>query len=271
MPAKRTYRKSTRKYTKPKGGVAKLSKPMKKAIVKIFDKKIETKIINVPDAASLGLSNTKNRVYGALSGLQYLAYDIFKVTQGVNDATTLNSANRIGDKVQAVGFELNYMFHSRNNYVVGSANYILPFVKVRVVVFRTIPLSSALSQGQLCDISYLPSDTSVLQPIDFDEGYVKDVLYDRVHIIRNPLNQSDSSSIPNAPFPYGNVFHLKKYIKYNHPIKYMDSNSGQPNSTDKVISVAMLAEVDDSNTGLIPSNTSLLYTTGYTRAWFKDA
>lgn len=249
-----------------------LTKRFRAAVKTVIKKQIETKLINVPDSASMGLTNTKNRLYTALSGLQYLCSDIFRQFQGVGDGSTNSSANRVGDKVQAVGFEMNYMFHSRNNYTIGSAQYLIPFIKLRIIVFRTSPLVAALSQGQLCDVGYLPTDTSVLQPIDWDEGYVKEVLYDKVHIIRNPSQvATTSSSNPNAPYPYANVFHFKKYIKYDHPIKYLDSNVTSPNSTDKPINVAILAEVDDSNTGLVPSGTSLIYTTGYTRAWFKDA
>lgn len=266
---RRNYRKKPGRRGKSK--VARVSKPLKRAITRVIKSHIETKVINVPDADSLGLTNTKNRVYAALSGLQYLAFDIFKGYQGVANATTNSSANKLGDKINGVGFEVNYMFHTRSNYAVGGAAYIFPFVKLRLLVFRTNPLSPTLTQGQLCDVNYLPADTSVMQPIDWDEGYVKEVLFDKVYVIRNQLNQSNSSSIPNAPFPYGNVFHFKKYFKYAHAIKSNDSNASQPISTNRPIHVAILAEVDDSNTGLVPSGTSLLYTTGYTRAWFKDA
>jgi hypothetical protein len=245
---------------------------IKNIVKKSMDKQIETKTINVPDTSSLGVSNTRNLVYGALSGLQYLCYDIFKVSQGVLNSTQIGAANRIGDKIHAKGFEMNYMFHTRNNYTVGPANYVLPFVKLRVIVFRTNSLTSALSQQQLLDISYLAGDTSVLQPIDWNEGYLREVLYDKTYVIRSQsVNIATAGSIPNAPFPYGNCIHFKKYIKYDKVINANDSNSSSPLSSDKLISIAILAEVDDSNTGLVPSGTSLLYTTGYTRAFFQDA
>jgi SUMO ligase MMS21 Smc5/6 complex component len=118
----------------------------------------------------------------------------------------------------------------------------------------------------------LATATSTLQPINWDEGFVKDVLYDKVFIIRNNLSVQvpGGGTTPNIP-QSGNMFHFKKYIKYPHAIKYTDNNTSSPNSTDKPIYVVISAEVDDSNTGLIPSTTNILYSTGYTRAWFKDA
>lgn len=263
-----------RKRVLKRGGIAKISKPMKKAIKAVISKNIETKTLNVTNPS--GLANNNNVPYAALSGVQYLVVDVFKQPQGVNDSTAIGSANRVGDKIKGVGFLMDYYFTMPLGYYFSSnLNYIIPFVKLRITVFRTAFGIPPLSANLLYDSNFNNNDTSTLQPINWDEGYVKEVLYDKVHIIRNNLSvpsvASSTISANYAPANIGNVFHFKKYIKYDKFIKYADNNTTTPNNTDKPICIAISAEVDDAFTGLVPSGSKILFSTGYTRAWFKDA
>ncbi|WP_445772290.1 hypothetical protein [Rheinheimera sp.] len=252
----------------------KVSKNLKKAITQVIKKTIETKTINVTDPDSgLIRKNTINKVYLSASGLQYLAQDIFKVQQGVADGTQLGSLNRIGDKVRGVGFKMNYYFHMANKFNISSSSYFVPFVKLRIIVFRQafgqpLPTYGTLYNTDFCNVS-----TYTLQPVDFHEGYVKEVLYDRVHILRAQQNPTDSVTTPNSQLAMMNVFHFQKYIKFDYPIKYMDDQISNPNGTDKPVHIALSAEIDDSwsSGGFPPSDTPLFWTTGYTQAWFKDA
>lgn len=253
---------------------AKVSKPLRKAIKQVMKTQIETKTINVTDPDSgLIRKNTINKVYNSASGLQYLAQDIFKVQQGVADGTALGSLNRIGDRVRGVGFKMNYYFHMANRFSIGSASFFVPFVKLRIIVFRQafgqpIPTYGTLYNTDFCNVS-----TYTLQPVDFHEGYVKDVLYDRVHVLRAQQVATDNVTTPNSQLAMMNVFHFQRYIKFDYPIKYMDDQISNPNGTDKPVHIAISAEIDESWTsgGFPPSDTPLFWTTGYTQAWFKDA
>lgn len=249
----------------------KVSKPLRRAIQSVVKAQVETKTINVPDFNSSGLTNTINKAYATRQGLQYLCGDVFQVRKGVDDDSTLLATNRIGDKIRGVGFLMDYMFSTQSTYSLAGNTYYIPFVKLRVVVWRQAQSTGFLSQALLTDTNFLQGNTSVLQPINWDEGFVKDVLYDKTHVIRNYQFTSftQSGCIPSAQLPIANVFHFKKYFKYDHIIKFLD-NQSSPNNTDKPINIAILAEVDDA-TSLVPSNQTVLYTTGYTRAWFKDA
>jgi len=265
MPLKKKFPRRKRAYRKPTG---KVSKPLRRAIKQVMKTQVETKTINCPDPA--GVSNSVATPYGALSGLQYLVQDVFKLNQGVLNSTAIAAGNRIGDKVKGVGFLMDYYFRIINFYVIGSNTFYLPYVKLRITLFTQafgIPPSPA---PLVYDTNFLNSATSTLQPINWDEGYVKTVLYDKVHIIRNTLSLQGNIAAASVS-PLGQVFHFKKYVKYDHLIKYMDNNTGAPNNTDKPVYLAISAEVDDSLTGSVPSGTKILYTTGYTRAWFKDA
>jgi len=248
----------------------KVSKTIKTAVKQVLQKEIESKTINVPVSTGLTV-NSVNTVYPALSGVQYLATDVFSLTQGVEDSSVIGAPNRIGDRVKGVGFLMDYYFQSATSYPIASTSFFIPFVKLRITVFKQPfgipPLTSAL----LYDTNFLNVNTSTLQPINWNEGYVKDVLYDKVHILRNNLSVqgAGSGTFPNVS-QYGQVFHFKKYFKYPHLIKYNDNNTANPNSTDKPIYIAISAEVDDASSGLVPSGTKILWTTGYTRAWFKD-
>ena len=255
-------RKSTRK----------VGKPLRAAIKQVVNANVETKTINVPDYLSLGLTNTLNRPYGALDGLAILAGDIFKVSQGVTDSSALLAANRIGDRIRGVGFLMDYYFSTRSWYTLGGLTFYIPYIKLRIVAWRQVQATGQLTQALLCNGDFVQGNTSTLQPINWDEGFVKDVLYDQVHIIRNPQFTSftQTGCIPSGQLPVSNVFHFKKYIKFDHVINFLDNQSPPANSTDKPINIGIFAELDDAATGLVPSSQPILYTTGYTRCWFKD-
>lgn len=246
----------------------KVSKPLRRAIKQVMKTQVETKTINCPDPT--GISNSVAVPYPALSGIQYLVQDVFKVNQGVLDSTAIAAANRIGDRVKGVGFLMDYYFRIINFYSIGANVFYLPYVKLRITLFTQAFGSPLLTTPLVYDTNFLNSNTSTLQPINWDEGYVKTVLYDKVHIIRNNLSLQGSVATATVS-PLGQVFHFKKYFKYDHLIKYVDNNTLSPNSTDKPIYVSITAEVDDSVSGAVPSGQKILFTTGYTRAWFKDA
>jgi len=264
-------RKKAMKRRAPARRKATVSKPLRKAVQQIIKKQVETKTINVPRAPGAS-SNTVNTYVGALSGMNYLCQDVFSVTQGTEDSTVLNAPNRIGDKIQGVGFLMDYYFTAQTSYPIGATSFMIPFVKVRVTVFRSTFGVPLLTQPLVYDGNFLATSSSTQQPINWGEGYVKDVLYDKVFIIRNNLGSqaAGSGTFPGLP-ANGNILHFKKYIKYPHFIKFSDNNQSMPNATDKPIYVSVSAEVDDANTGLVPSGTKILAMTGYTRAWFKDA
>lgn len=247
----------------------KVSKPLRRAIKQVMKTQVETKTINCPDATTTS-QNSVNVPYGALAGVQYLVNDVFKCSQGVLDSTALGAANRIGDKVKGVGFLCDYYFRIINFYSIGPATFYLPYVKLRITLFTQAFGSPLLPSSLLYDSNFLNTNTSTLQPINWDEGYVKNVIYDKVHIIRNTLSLQGSVATATIS-PLGQVFHFRKYFKYDHMIKYVDNNTISPNSTDKPIYIAVSAEVDDSVTGAVPSGQKIVYYTGYTRAWFKDA
>lgn len=271
MAGKGKYRYKKNKYVKKAPIVVASVAVVKAEVKKQTNKKLETKTINVPDADSLGLTNTVNREYNTRQGIQLLAGDIFQVRKGVDDDSTLLATNRIGDRIQGIGFVCDYYFTTKSVYALSTLTYFIPFVKLRIVVWRQAQSTGALTQALLCDENFLNANTSTLQPINWDEGFIKDVLYDKVHIIRNSQFTSftQSGCVPSAQLPMSNVFHFKKYFKFDHPIKFFD-NQSTPNNTDKPINLAIFAELDDA-TSVIPTNSTILYTTGYTRAWFKDA
>jgi hypothetical protein len=234
----------------------------------MINKNIETKTINVPDPTT-GTTNTVNYQYASGSGLHYLANDIFKLPQGVDDSTLLVSPNRIGDKAHGVGFLMDYYFTLNSGYTLGPATFTIPFVKLRITVFSQPFGTPALTSPLLYDSNFLVANTSTLQPINWDEGYVKNILYDKVFLIKQN-HQSTPFTLSGNILPIGTCFHFKKYIPYKKIIKYCDNNTLNPNGTDKPLMITMSAEMDDAG-GLMPSGTRLLLATGYTRAWFKDA
>lgn len=247
----------------------KVSKQLKKAVKAIVYKNVETKSINVPNPG--GAANNNYVPYGALSGVQYLCTDMWKMPQGVEDATLIGAPNRIGDKIRTKGFIMDYYFSTVPYYSVGATSIWVPYVKLRITVFQTSYGVPLLTQPLLYDTNFNAGNTSTLQPINWDEGYVKKVLYDKVHIIRNNLSvqAAGNGNFPNVP-QTGNVYHFKKYFPFDKIIKYSDNSTTSPNATLKPVYCIISAEVDDANTGLVPSGTKILYSTGYIRGWFKD-
>jgi len=267
MPFPRNKRLRRRRSTMKKS--KKVSKPLARAVKQVMSRAVETKTINCPQSPG-GSANSNNTTYGALAGIQYLVQDVFRQPQGVADGTVLGSANRIGDKVKGVGFLCDYYFRIINFYSIGATAFPVPYVKLRITLFTQAFGTPLLSTPLVFDTNFNATNTSTLQPINWNEGYVKTVLYDKVHIIRN--NLSTQGNLTNLTVsPLGQVFHFKKYFKYDHNIKYCDNNTISPNSTDKPIYIAVTAEVDDSVTGSVPSGQVIMAYTGYTRAWFKDA
>lgn len=255
----------------PRKKSVRVTKNLRQAVKTIIKKQIETKTINCPLVPGGGV-NSAFVPYGALSGIQYLCQDVFRCPQGVNDSTSIGSLNRIGDRVEAIGFLMNYYFSIPNFYPVAATSFFLPYVKLRITVFQQAFGSPLLSTPLVYDSNFLPTNTSTLQPINWDEGYVKKVLYDKVVVIRNILSSQVPGGGGGTPnIPGGNMFHFKKYIKFPHKIKYTDNNSASPDSTTMPVYVAIAAEVDDSQSGLVPSGTKILFSTGYTQAWFRDA
>lgn len=259
---KRNYAKVSTRSSK-----AKVSKPLRKAIKQVMKTEVETKSINVPQNA--GTTNTIGLIYPSGSGLQYLVQDVFKMPQGVQDSTVLNAPNRVGDKIRGVGFLMDYYIHGYGYYTLGAASFQVPYIKVRVTVWKQAFGSPLLTSPLLYDTNFLAASTSTLQPVNWNEGFVKDVLMDKVYIIKSNYAPNVATGAFSA-YPISNVFHFKKYFKYDHLIKFCDNNSTSPNSTTMPIYITLSAEVDDANT-FVPSGARLLNTTGYTRAWFKDA
>lgn len=265
--------KKQRSKAKAKAKVVKNTPTIKEMTLvakRVVNQQVETKTINVPDPSNINNSNYVP--YGALSGIQYLCQDIFKVPQGTEDSTLIGAPNRVGDKIRSIGFSMDYYFSIPNFYNIGSTAFFIPYVKLRITVFTIAFGVPVLSTPLLYDTNFNSSNTSTLQPINYDEGYVKTVIYDKVHIIRNNLSvqAAGSGTFPGLP-QSGNMMHFKKYFPYEHIHKYSDNFTSSPNNTMKPVYITISAEVDDSNTGLVPSGTKILFSTGYTRCWFKDA
>ena len=258
-----------KKPYRPRKRQAKSKRSNVKSIVKsMINKNIETKTINVPDPAT-GTTNTINYQYVANQGLHLLAADVFKLPQGVDDSTLLVSPNRIGDKTMGVGFLMDYYFTLNTGYSIASATYVIPFVKLRITCWQQAFGTPVLTSPLLYDSNFLVANTSTLQPINWDEGYVKSVLYDKTFLVKQNFQSTAWNTAGNL-LPINTCFHFKKYIPFKKIIKYCDNNTLNPNGTDKPIFISMTAEMDDAS-GLMPSGTRLLLATGYTRAWFKDA
>jgi len=234
----------------------------------MINKNIETKTINVPDPAT-GTTNTINYQYVAGQGIHFLANDVFKLPQGVDDSTLLVSPNRVGDKTMGVGFLMDYYFTLNTGYSIGPASYVIPFVKLRITCWQQAFGTPLLTSPLLYDSNFLVTNTSTLQPVNWDEGYVKSILYDKTFVVKQNHQSTAWNSAGNI-LPISTCFHFKKYIPFKKVIKYCDNNTLNPNGTDKPIFITMTAEMDDAS-GLMPSGTRLLTATGYSRAWFKDA
>jgi hypothetical protein len=253
----------------PMAKTRKVSKTLAKAIKSVVSKNAETKLINVPQSGTS--TNTIALNYLALSGIQYLVQDVFAVPQGVENTTGIGGLNRIGDKIQALGFQMDYYFQPFANYGVAGTTVAIPYVKLRVVVFEGKFGVPAPSTPLLYDTNYLALNTSTLQPINYDAGYCRKVLHDKVYIIRNDSSLAGNSPTLNVIRPLGSVFHFKKYFRYNKLVQSVDSPSPANTQTKNPIYIVISAELDDAQTGITPSGTPILNTTGFTRAWFKDS
>lgn len=262
---KKVYR---RKRPMRKRATKKVSKPLRRAIKQVMKSNTETKTINCPTTGST-VVNTANLNYLGLSGMQYLVNDVFSVPQGIQNDTGVSAPNRIGDKITALGFKMNYYFSTFNFYSLGGQVLTLPYIKLRVLVFEgkygAPPPSTALTY----DGNFLSTETSTLQPINYDAGYVRKVLHDKVYLIKNII--APVSNTTYQPSKLGNVFHFQRYIKYNKLVSSVDNPNPSGQATKNPIYITIAAEVDDSVTGLVPSGTPIMTTTGFTQAWFKDA
>jgi len=267
MPFRPKKQNRGRRSARPR--TAKPSKTLKRAIKQVVSKQVETKTINCPDIPG-GSTNSVAVTYGALAGIQYLVQDVFRQPQGTANSSVIGSGNRIGDKIKAVGMLMDYYFHMASNFNLGGTDYRIPFIKLRVTAFRTAFGSPLLGTSLVYDTNFLTGNTTTLQPINWNEGYVKDVLYDKVFTLKQFPTMASAAG-PNLNLKETAVFHFKKYLKFPNLVKYCDNNTTSPNSTTMPIYLAITAEVDDANAGLIPSGSTLLNYTGYTRAWFKDA
>lgn len=243
---------------------------IKQELKAISRRQIETKTINVPDVTTPS-TNTLNLPYLSASGVQYLCADIFSNLNGPTDSTVIPSASRIGDKVRGVGFLCDYYF-SIIPSVVNPTPQFLPYVKLRVIIYRGYPVQAALTTNLLIDGNFMGgiNNQPTLNPTNWKEGFLKDVLYDKVHVIENDnIYQPTGGSNP-ANNVYGKTYHWKKYFKFDEAINYNANNTTFPNSTNKPLFLAIIAEYDDT-TANIASGTKILFTTGYTKAFFKDA
>ena len=247
----------------------KVSKPLRRAIKQVVQQTAETKTINVATAGSTTV-NTVALQYNALTGIQYLVQDLFLCPQGIENSTGVHAPNRIGDKINALGFQMDYYFHTAANYSIGGGTFAIPFVKLRVVVFEGKYGAPPPSTPLLYDNNYLSLNTSTLQPINYDAGYCRKVLYDKVFVLKNDSSLAGTIPAQNILKPVGHVFHFKKYIKYNKRIASVDNPTPSGSDTKNPVYIVISAEIDDSQTGMTPSGTVLLSTTGFTRAWFKD-
>lgn len=79
----------TKRASRPK-----VSKTVKTAVKQILQKEIESKTINVPVSTGLTV-NSVNTPYGALSGVQYLATDVFSLTQGARDFVVIKDKDEL--------------------------------------------------------------------------------------------------------------------------------------------------------------------------------
>jgi len=232
-----------------------------KQIVKNNDKKdVETKTINAGSVQVI--------TYKANTGLLYLAQDIMSCPQGVKDDTVVGGANRIGDKIRCKGIQMNYYF-SLNPFSATSPIIWYNNVKVRIIIYRSdfpIGTGTALTQAEVLDANYT-SNTPTLQPVVYDKGLVKEILYDKVKVIEatNPILDPNATAV----LPNNGLYHFKKYIKYDKLIRYASGNSTTPNATLKPLFLCIVAE-QDQGFPLPATNEVLFFISGWTRAFFTD-
>jgi len=258
----RMYSKKTgmKKYQKEKA----FTKEVRKELKNISYKTQETKQINVPDATTPG-TNTIDLVYPSASGLQYLFQDAFKVARGTDDSTAIGAANRIGNTIYAKGILMNYSFQLYS-IAVSPVTQSIPFVRVRIIVFQaTSTVAPAPGTLSLLDTNFMGTGSftnSTQQPIKYNGGFVKRVLYDKTKVLKNNYTAIQ----PAATYPQCDILLFKKYIKLNQKLKYT-TFAGEP--TEEPIHCCIIAEVDNSN-AQIASGTRLVLTNGYSQCFYKD-
>jgi len=267
MPMRKYSKKTGRK--KNTKSAAKFNKAVKQEIKSISYKTQETKQINVPDF-NTPLTNTVGLVYPSASGLQYLFQDCFKVARGTDDGTQIGSANRIGNSVYALGIRMNYTFQNYS-VILSPVTMLMPFVRLRIIVFQqtastgVAPAPSALT---LLDTNFVGTGaftSSTLQPVRYNGGAVKRVLYDKVKILKNlvpSLNPTGTTTYPQA-----SVYNFSKYLKLKQKVKYT-TLAGEP--TEEPIHCCIIAEVDNTN-AQCASGTRLVMTSGFSQCFYKDA
>lgn len=260
----RKYSKKT--GLKKKAKAVSVTKVVKEEIKQQSYKAQETKSINVPDA-TIPAANTVALTYPSASGLQYLAIDMFRVPRGTDDGTAIGAANRLGDSVYALGIQMNYTFMSYVNYV-SPALTTIPFVRLRIICFQAkSAIAPPPGTSTLLDSNFLGTGAftnSTMQPINYNAGFVKRILYDKVKIIR-PANNTINAS-PPSPYPQSEVYTFNKYINLGKKIKYT-TLAGEP--TEEPIHLCIIAETDNSTT-FMASGSRLLLTSGFSRCYYKD-
>jgi len=255
----RNYSKKTgMKKSKDKRSKA-FTKEVRKEIKSISYKTQETKQNNVPDA-NTPTTNTVGLIYPSASGLQYLFVDAFKVARGTDDGSQVGAANRIGNSIYALGMKLNYTFQAFT-VIASPITQIVPFIRLRIIVFQAsssvAPPPSALT---LLDTNFVGTgafNTSTLQPIRYNGGFVKRVLYDKVKILKNQM--TFPSSTPLLVYPQSTVYNFTKYIKLKEKMKYT-TLTGEP--TEEPIHCCIIAEVDNTN-AYVASGQRLVMTSVY--------
>lgn len=248
----------------------KVSKPLSRAIKQVLMRNVETKAINAPHNG-IGPSNTLGLPYPANNGLIYLAKDIFAMPQGSADSTAVSASNRIGDRVNAKGFLMNYMFQTKLFYTVGTSNFYIPFIKIRVTVFQANFGVGNITDSLLYDNNVTAGAGTSLKPINWGSGYIKSVLYDKVFVVTNNSSGLTGGTTSVQVANWGKAFHFKKYINLkNKVIEYADNSSTSPNATKYPIMVVVSGEYDDYS-NITPTGTTLFHMTGSTVGWFKDA
>jgi len=262
----RKYSKKTGKKKNAKAS-AKFSKAVRSEIKQIAYKTQETKSINVPDATNPA-SNTVALTYPSASGLQYLVLDAYKCPRGTDDSTVLGAANRVGDSVYALGIQMKYTFMMNTTYV-NPLLTTIPFVRLRIIAFQAnSSIAPPPGTFTLLDANFLGTSAftnSTMQPINYNAGFVKRILYDKVKILRAANNSN--AAAPPVLYLQSQVYNFDKYLKLKQKIKYL-SSTGEP--TEEPIHVCIIAETDNTSTQMA-SGSRLVLTSGYSRAYFKDA
>lgn len=260
---KRSALRRSRKSAKSGVGFA-------KAVKRVLMRNVETKCINAPHNG-IGPSNTLGQPYPANTGLIYLAKDIFAMPQGSADSTAVSATNRVGDRINAKGFLMNYTFQPKLFYTVGTSNFYIPFVKIRVTAFQANFGVGNITDSLLYDNNVTAGAGTTLKPINWGSGYIKSVLYDKVFVVTNNASGLTGGTTSVQVANWGKCLHFRKYINLkNKVIDYADNSSTSPNATRYPIMVVVSGEYDDYST-ITPTGTTLFHMTGATVGWFKDA